>query len=91
MTDPVDWGDLARKAIDQMPDSWQINTEDYSAINPDHMPKLASGIQLFIACIIASLIDAGSERDAVMEDEALYLAILNELKEWGPNDDTDRP
>lgn len=86
MIDPVSWDSLAHSAIDQMPNEWQVNTDDYSAINPECMETLADGIQLFIAYIVASLIDAGSEREAVMESESLSSAILNELKGWGPRD-----
>jgi hypothetical protein len=43
---------------------------------------IAVELQGFIAAVIASLIDAGSERDAINEDQALSAALANVLKEW---------
>jgi hypothetical protein len=43
---------------------------------------IADRLQAFIASVIASLIDAGSEREAIMEDEKLSSALHNVLKEW---------
>lgn len=51
-------------------------------INADAIPVLATELQSLIAEVIASLINAGSERDAVMENEALANAITEELKGW---------
>jgi hypothetical protein len=62
----------------------EVNREDHvgPALNPDHIEPLTLHLQLFIAHVVAGLLDAGSERDAMMEDEALRDAILNQLKEW---------
>lgn len=43
---------------------------------------IANEFQAFIASTIASLINAGSERDAINEDEALHDALVRVLKEW---------
>lgn len=52
------------------------------AINPDAELDLASGIQDLIANIISELLNAGSERDAVNEDDELYAAIRSQLRGW---------
>lgn len=43
---------------------------------------IATELQAVIASVIASLINAGSERDAINEDEELYKALVRVLKEW---------
>lgn len=43
---------------------------------------IADELQYFIASVIASLIDAGSERDAITEDEQLATALRTTLKDW---------
>lgn len=59
---------------------------DYSgpceAVNPDQIDELTDLIQSFIADVIASILDAGAERDAVNESEELRTAISNELNGW---------
>lgn len=50
---------------------------DLEAVEP-----IANELQDFIAEVISSLIDAGSERDAVNESEDLHTALTNELKGW---------
>ena len=52
------------------------------AINPDQIDELTDAIQDFIANVISSILDAGSERDAVNESDDLRDAIANELKGW---------
>lgn len=43
---------------------------------------IADELQAFIASAISYLIDAGSERDAINEDEDLNDALVRVLKEW---------
>lgn len=43
---------------------------------------IATELQAFIASVIASLIDAGSEREAIMEDEMLSAELTRLLKDW---------
>lgn len=43
---------------------------------------LAAGLLDFIANVVANIIDAGSERDAVNENEGLLLKIAEELRDW---------
>jgi hypothetical protein len=51
-------------------------------LNPDRLNELTDAIHLVIACIVADITNAGSERDTVLEDETLHNAIRNQLKEW---------
>lgn len=43
---------------------------------------IADELQDFIASVIAYLIDAGSERDAINEDEQLAKVLRDTLKGW---------
>jgi hypothetical protein len=52
------------------------------AIAPTQVDELAHALLDFVANVVASVIDAGSERDAVNENEELLLALTNELKGW---------
>ena len=49
----------------------------YRTIDPKHAQAIADILQTVVAEVIACLIDAGSEREAVMEDEALNAMILS--------------
>lgn len=51
-------------------------------VSQQEFDRLVDGIHSAIACMIASAIDAGSERDAVMEDEELEAAIKRLVSEW---------
>lgn len=59
---------------------------DYSgpceAIAPNQVDELALALLDFIANVVASILDAGSERDAVNENSALLGLIANELRGW---------
>lgn len=55
----------------------QAPTFDKTAID-----YLTVELQAVIASVIASLIDAGSERDAINEDEQLAHAIETTLRDW---------
>jgi len=59
---------------------------DYSGpcelLDSNKVDILAAGILDFIANVVANIIDAGSERDAVNENADLLEAIKAELKGW---------
>lgn len=56
--------------------------ENRSTFSDEGAEIIATELQTFIASLIASLIDAGSERDAIMEDEQLHAALITTLKGW---------
>lgn len=51
-------------------------------LTPHGVEVVATHMQDFIANVIATLLNAGSERDAVNEDEALYTALMTCLEDW---------
>lgn len=51
----------------------------------NHLDAITEGFMLVIAEAIQSWIDAGSEREAVMEAEDLHAAIHDELRSWSSN------
>lgn len=69
-------------------DGAPVNTRDRNyegpceAIDPNAIPALAQGILDFVANVVSTIIDAGSERDAVNENEELLAAIADELRGW---------
>lgn len=67
---PDDW---CRKPL---PDSSQFS------IDPAKLDDLVDNLQLFIADVVAAILDAGSEREAVMENEELRAALTSELRGW---------
>jgi hypothetical protein len=82
--------DLAHTLVNRLPADCQEvfdNSTDTHvkmgyAINEARVELIADTLQDFIANVIAGLVNAGSERDAVNESEDLHTAIVNELKEW---------
>jgi hypothetical protein len=69
---------LEHHIVDSSSEEWgQGPTFDDKAIE-----VIANELQAFIASVIASLIDAGSERDAIMEDDKLSGALVRVLQEW---------
>lgn len=52
------------------------------SIRTDKIDEVADAFVCLIADVIASLIDAGSEREAVEENDILRAAIADELKGW---------
>lgn len=56
--------------------------DGFTFIRNDMVDPLTDTIQILIADIIATLIDAGSEREAVMEDEELRLHIYNNIDDY---------
>jgi hypothetical protein len=63
-------------SISELPDG-----ED-RCIDNAAVEALADHLQEVIAYVIAGILDAGSERDSVMEDEQLALALRTTLKDW---------
>ena len=47
------------------------------------VPIIAEAIMSFTAEVIQAYIDAGSERDATMENETLFAALEGEIGGWG--------
>jgi hypothetical protein len=47
-----------------------------------HIEELTIVVLALIADLVVEYIDAGSEREAVMENEQLHDAICNELLGW---------
>lgn len=54
----------------------------YRTIRADKVEVLTDALQAIVAELVAVLIDAGSEREVVMENDTLHDAIANELKDW---------
>jgi hypothetical protein len=52
------------------------------AVDPDKVNQLTDAIQDLVANIVSSILDAGSERDAVNESDDLHAAIWAELHSW---------
>lgn len=50
--------------------------------DPKAVEVITDGIMEFIAEIVAYCLDAGAERDAVMENDTMREAIETELKGW---------
>jgi len=77
--------DLAHQFVDLLPDDVQLPDPDDGfgyLINPPRIELIGEEIQLFIAEVISTIINAGSERDAVMQSEHLRTAIIRELEDW---------
>lgn len=51
-------------------------------ITADHVPAIADLLQRTVAHVISGLLNAGSERDAVMENTHLANALQQELRSW---------
>jgi hypothetical protein len=78
--------ELASAFVDSLPDVVQSeDINDCTCIEHTEVEHLAEALQNFIAHVIASVIDAGSERDAVNESEGLRLALIHELDSWSNN------
>lgn len=70
-----------------MPDGKGGTIEGLWLIDMNKLDQLTELLQLMIANTVADIIGAGSERDAVMENETLYSAIFDELKGWSNHPD----
>lgn len=60
----------------------EINTPEHigPCIPQQHVTAIAEELTFIIAHVVASYIDAGSERDAVMENLTPY--VEHELRQW---------
>lgn len=56
-------------------------------INSAAVDTIANELMMLVADVVASLIDAGSEREAVLENEELRAAITKELNGWTEKED----
>jgi hypothetical protein len=56
-------------------------------IDANRLDDLTNAIQGFVADVIAAILNAGSERDAVMESDQLNRAIHAELASWSNQED----
>lgn len=70
--------------LDALPEDVRVPIEDTGLylINHEWDEALAGHFQHFIAYCIAAILEAGSERDAVMENEWIHDAILKEIHTW---------
>jgi len=77
---------LAQRFLDHnFKDSWARRSLPSGVgyeIDPDALDNLTDNLQDFIAHVISSILDAGSERDAVNESDDLYTALHDELRSW---------
>lgn len=83
--------DLASQFVQYLPqeilDHHIVSSDDPSwgqdrSFTDEAVECIANEFQALIASAIAMMIDAGSERDAIMEDEQLALALRTTLKDW---------
>lgn len=51
-------------------------------IDADRVDDLTDALMRFVAEVVVCIVDAGSEREVVVENEALRGAIFEELKGW---------
>jgi hypothetical protein len=79
----IDTAGITRDAADQvlkvLPDEIR---DELGYINPKYVDFLADVIQDFAAELISSVIDQGSERDAVNENETLRAVLRDEVRGW---------
>jgi hypothetical protein len=66
------------------PDGWfrGQTPEGFYSIAEHEIGDLADAIQDLIANLVAMILDAGSERDAVLENDVLNDALIDELRGW---------
>jgi hypothetical protein len=74
--------DVAHDFVDLLPDKVFGPFRGLAPDGNDAVTILADELQAFIAEVVASVIDAGSERDAVMEDVDLNTALIAHLEGW---------
>lgn len=72
----------ASDVLNALPEEVRTDNEGFNAISSEWVEPLTIHLQLFLAHIIAGILDAGSERDAVMDNDDLRDAIANELRSW---------
>lgn len=70
------------------PDGTWFRDPNYDgSIDETKVPELALALLDFIANVVSTILDAGSERDAVNENEGLLDALGTELMGWTMNSD----
>ncbi len=86
---PTGNSDLADTFLNvHAPDDWfrqEVKHDDgthFYGVHPERLNELAESLVDHIACVVAGVLDAGSERDAVNENDDLYRAIMAELEGW---------
>lgn len=85
MTEIRGAGDLATLFLNHyFPDDWarQETADGFFSIDSTKIESLTLELQSFIAEVVASILDAGSEREVVLENQELTDALTNELKGW---------
>lgn len=78
----LDVRDLAHAFIQNLPQEVLEHHCNDRGFDQEAVEPIANHLQEFMAEVISILIDAGSEREAVNEAEALHTAIVNELTDW---------
>jgi hypothetical protein len=58
----------------------------FTAIDGDRVDDLTDTLLSFIADVIASLIDAGSEREPILENDELRIAIRNQVQDFSTDE-----
>jgi hypothetical protein len=84
MTQRRDVLEIATDFLDTAyPQDWARRDHgDHFSIDANKVDDLTDSILDLIANIVASILDAGSERDAVNENDALREIIADELRGW---------
>lgn len=76
---------LAAQYIDSLPEDALVtipNTGSAQAFNGKYVEEIATELLEFVAYVVSIGINAGSERDAVNENERLWEALADELGSW---------
>jgi hypothetical protein len=78
---------LAEALVDALPEGAQVPLSlgpgaDGVAIGRAHVEFIAELLHEVVAYTVSTIIDAGSERDAVMENDTLRTALEQELYGW---------
>lgn len=85
---PIDYPQinyLAAKFLDAVDEDWcrdPAYNGPYEVVDALKIDLLAEGFLAFIADAMAQLLDAGSERDAVLENETLLDELRKEISGW---------
>jgi len=77
--------DLAEAFLTAQDKDWyrqEIPGVGIYAIRADKVDDLADALLDFVANVISGILDAGSERDAVNENEDLLEALTKEIRGW---------
>lgn len=80
--DAQDLRDIYDNPIPLQDPAYHASGGPCEAINPAAVELIATTMLDIFAKVIATLIDAGSERDAVNENETLLAELTKELEGW---------